>query len=871
MPFTALDHGCAGWKGEMAGRVRAFDWSPTELGPIVQWQQSLVAAVQFVLASPVPLVMLWGQQGYMVYNDAYAVFAGGRHPYLLGSPVELGWPEVAAFNRHVMDTCLAGGTLSYRDKELVLLRNGKPEDVWMDLYYSPVADDSGQPAGVLAIVVETTARVLTERWRHRAEATLRETNERLQLALNTGAVLGTWVWDIVDDTVTGDERFARAFSVSAEQAMQGVSRAVASEAIHPDDVALVERRTQEATETGKPFRVEYRIRRPHGEYLWVQANGQCEFDAHGAPYRFPGVLIDIHERKIAEQALRQLTETLEQRVADAVSARAVAEEQLRQAQKMEAIGSLTGGVAHDFNNVPQVISGNLQMLAADADQSPTSARRIAAASDAVKRGAQLAAHLLAFARRQPLSPAVANPARLLSGMSEMLHRALGETIHVDTILGAALWNVLVDRNQLENALLNLCINGRDAMRGEGTLTIRADNVTITEAYADDTTGLTAGDYLVFAITDSGVGMAADVLERALEPFFTTKPDGHGTGLGLSMVFGFVKQSGGHMQISSVVGSGTTVRLYFPRCDEAETVEFGDQRVAPLGGSETILIVEDDAQVRLTAVEMLAQLGYKVLTASDGDAALEFLNSGVPIDLLFTDVVMPGNIKSVELARRAALRTPPMPVLFTSGYTRDEIFHHGKLDSGVTLLSKPYHRDDLARTVRAVLHAHTHATARAAESEVDPTAQSSAFELAPTSADGEQHPRAAPAHVLLVEDDAPSREAMIELITSFGLTCTAAASAEEALSLAAGHRYDILLSDVTLPGLSGDALARMLLGAQPALRVVLMSGYGEQANIGAAIPGVRLLPKPFDIAVLRHVLTAVPERADTLAQCGHATS
>ena len=714
MPLTADDHGCPGWKGEMAERIRGFDWTVTELGPIDQWQQSLVAAVQFVLGSPLPIVMLWGKQGYMVYNDAYAVFAGGRHPYLLGCPVELGWPEVASFNRNVMATCLAGGTLSYVDKELVLLRNGQPEDVWMDLYYSPVADDSGAPAGVIAVVVETTGRVLTER-----------------------------------------------------------------------------------------------------------------------------------SRQHAETALRLLTETLEQRVTDAVAARALAEEQLRQAQKMEAIGSLTGGVAHDFNNVLQVINGNLQMLAADASDHPASQRRIAAATQAVKRGAQLAAHLLAFARRQPLSPAVLNPRRLLDGMSEMLHRALGETIRVDTVLGPDLWNVLADRNQLENALLNLSINSRDAMHGEGTLTIRAENFVVAErddpgytdpGYAD----LTAGEYLVFSIADTGIGMPAEVLARAVEPFFTTKPNGHGTGLGLSMVFGFVKQSGGHTVIDSVVGKGTTVQLFFPRCPEAETAEIAEQNEAPVGGRETILVVEDDAEVRLTAVEMLMQLGYKVLTAADGDAALEFVDSDLQIDLLFTDVVMPGTVKSVELAQRAALRSPAIPVLFTSGYTRDEIFHHGKLDAGVTLLSKPYRRDDLASKVRGVLNAHR---AKLANAVTDtPYAVASPC-------------------VLLVEDDLPSREAMGELLESFGLQYTAVANAEEALKLASTQRYDMLLSDISLPGLSGDTLARALRSAQPDLRILLMSGYGESAEIGQAIPGARMLAKPVDIELLRRELAACTAHAE----------
>jgi len=888
----------------MAQRISAFDWAATGLGAIEHWPRSLTATVQLVLASPVPLVLLWDKPGYMIYNDAYAVFAGGRHPYLLGRPVESGWPEVADFNRHVMQTCLAGGTLSYRDKELVLLRDGQPEDVWMDLYYSPVADDSGAPAGVLAMVVETTTRVLTERWRQRAETELHETNERLQLALNTGAVLGTWVLDVRTGKVSGDERFARTFSFPREEAAKGIERCAAAQMLHPDDQALNEQLTLEAMRTGEPFRAEYRIRRPDGDYLWVQANGRCEFDEHGEPTRFPGVLIDIHERKIAEQSLRQLTETLEQRVADAVAARALAEEQLRQAQKMEAIGSLTGGVAHDFNNVLQVINGNLQMLAADAGEAGSNAatqRRLSAATDAVKRGAKLAAHLLAFARRQPLSPTVLNPRRLLNGMSEMLHRALGETVKVDTVLSDDLWHVQADRNQLENALLNLAINARDAMQADGTLTVRATNRVLDAAFCRNKPELSPGEYVVFSVADTGGGMPPEILQRVFEPFFTTKPDGHGTGLGLSMVFGFVRQSGGHTVIESEVGRGTTVSLFFPRCCEPETAETVGDTAAPSGGGETILIVEDDADVRLTAVEMLAQLGYKVLTASSGDAALELIDSEVPIDLLFTDVVMPGKVKSVELARRAAARSPAVPTLFTSGYTRDEIVHHGKLDAGITLLSKPYRRDDLARKVRGVLRAGM-ATARGAvlpgdvsgsatrsavgsetrsvlesvngsvpapasapisvaDGQIAACVPPAAYAPPETSSEESQHPAprsaaracATPARVLLVEDDADSREAFSGLLNVLGLDCTAVASAEEALPLVPAQRFDVLFTDLTLPGMSGDSLARAVLRQQPEIRVLLVSGYGKSAPIGEAIPGARLLGKPLDIAALRREL------------------
>ncbi len=732
MPFLAHHHDCLGWSGEMAQRVQAFDWASTDLGPIQDWPPSLRAAVQMVLACPVPLVMLWGRHGYMVYNDAYAEFAGGRHPYLLGCPVELGWPEVADFNRHVMDVCLGGGTLSYRDKELVLLRNGRPEDVWMDLYYSPLPDDTGRPAGVLAIVVETTERVQTER-----------------------------------------------------------------------------------------------------------------------------------ERQAAEQALRQLTETLEQRVADALSARAEVEAQLRQAQKMEAIGNLTGGVAHDFNNVLQVIAGNLQLLSVEAPGNARVQHRIAAATRAVQRGSTLAAQLLAFARRQQLSPAVVNPTRLVRGMSEMLHRALGEAIKVETRLADDLWNVQVDRNQLENALLNLAINARDAMRGNGVLTISANNVTLAQTQRQGRDQPAPGDYLVFSVTDTGVGMPPEVVEHVFEPFFTTKPDGHGTGLGLSMVFGFVKQSGGHIAIDSAVGRGTTVQLYFPRCAESvpdDAAELPDTVVTPMGGRETILVVEDDTDVRLTAVDMLTQLGYRVLTAANGEAALELMDSGTPIDLLFTDVIMPGPIKGGELSIRAAQRVPPLPVLLVSGYTRDQVLHDGRLPPGVTLLGKPYRRDDLARMVRNVLNA-----SRTAQAQEHAQAEAPSASHLPPAPHAAATDVSQPPTVLLVEDDTASREAMQEVLTTLGLQCVSAADAEDALALARTRSVQVLLTDFTLPGQSGADLARTLLRLQPHVDVLLMSGYGTEAEIGEPIPGARLLSKPIDLGTLQQALApwlATVTAADT---------
>ena len=701
MQFLSDSHGCEGWKGEMAARICAFDWSHTELGPLDRWPASLCCAVQMMLASPLPMVMLWGRAGYMIYNDAYSEFAGGRHPYLLGVPVELGWPEVAEFNRHVVETCLAGGTLSFRNKELVLLRDGVPEDVWMDLYYSPVANDEGRPSGVMAMVVETTELVRSEQLRQAAEEAFRADNERVRLALNAGALLGSFVWDVKHNVLSADERFARTFSYPPEHDLSNLAQHFVQSRIHPDDRAWVQENIDHCVKTGAPYNVEYRVLRSDGSYLWVLASGGCEFDERGEALRFPGVLIDIHERKSAEESLLKFTRNLEQRVADEVEARLTAEEQLRQSQKLESIGGLTGGVAHDFNNLLQVIAGNLHLLARHEPDNANVQRRVSASLAAVERGAKLSSQLLAFARRQPLSPAVCNPQQIFEGVGELLQRALGETIHIDVQLPQAPWHINVDRNQLENAILNLAINARDAMKGEGTIVLSAFNTFLDSTFCAGK-GIVPGEFVRVTVCDSGVGIPAQILEQVFEPFFTTKADGQGTGLGLSMVFGFVKQSGGHVEIDSKLGEGTRVELYFPRSLRPIREECSTADEVLGGGNETILVVEDNDAVRASAVELLRDEGYQVLIAGNGDAAMQMLLEGVEVDLIFTDVVMPGLIKSSDLFAWAKVQKPPVAVLFTSGHTRDIISRNHQLSPDTHLLGKPYGPESLLQMIRSVL-------------------------------------------------------------------------------------------------------------------------------------------------------------------------
>jgi CheY-like chemotaxis protein/nitrogen-specific signal transduction histidine kinase len=543
--------------------------------------------------------------------------------------------------------------------------------------------------------------------------------------------------------------------------------------------------------------------------------------------------------------LRELNGTLEHRIADRTAELGRAHEQLRQSQKLEAIGQLTGGVAHDFNNVLQVIMSNLQMLQMTSAGDADAQRRLEAASFAADRGAKLSSQLLAFARRQPLKPLSVNLGRVLRGMDDLLRRALGETVHVETVVAGGLWATLVDPHQLENVILNLSINARDAMDGAGRLTLELGNAMLDDTYVANERDVPAGQYVMLGISDNGCGMPPDVLERAFEPFFTTKREGEGTGLGLSMAYGFVKQSHGHIRIYSEVGNGTTIKIYLPRCFQPET-ELDEAPVdRVVGGVETILVVEDDPAVQATTVDILSALGYRVLKANDGQSALTVLQSGVAIDLLFTDVVMPGPVRSPELARQAKLLLPQLEVLYTSGYTQNAIVHGGRLDPGVELISKPYRREDLARKIRMMF-----ARKKPQPAPVLPVEAPAPAELPAITVSQE-------ARILVVEDNEDSKEVTCELLMMLGYQVSSVSSAEAALELefAQGGVPDILLTDVNLPGMSGVQLARQMVGRHPALRVIFASGLG-QLDIAETGVDAEFLPKPYDLIQMTELLTRV---------------
>jgi signal transduction histidine kinase/DNA-binding response OmpR family regulator len=548
---------------------------------------------------------------------------------------------------------------------------------------------------------------------------------------------------------------------------------------------------------------------------------------------------------IVAERTRELERANEELRAEAQE-RAMVEQALRQSQKMEAVGKLTGGIAHDFNNLLQVIGGNLQLLAGEVAGNGTAAQRVRSALAGVSRGSKLASQLLSFGRRQPLAPKVVNLGRFIRGMDDLFRRALGDGVEIETVVAEGLWNTLVDTTQVESALLNLAINARDAMNAHGSLTIEAANASFSDEYAARHAEVPAGEYVMLAVSDTGCGMSPEIMAQVFEPFFTTKPEGRGTGLGLSMVYGFVKQSDGHIMIYSEPGHGTTIRIYLPRVPDPEDVVVEVDSGPVTGGTETVLVVEDDEEVRATVVDLLADLGYRVLKARDAQSALAIVDSGVPIDLLFTDVVMPGPLRSPELARLSRVRLPDIAVLFTSGYTDNAIVHGGRLDQGTELLSKPYTREALARKIRHVLRNQQ---------------QRSAASNAKKRALAGNQQRGRSLTVLFVEDDELIRVATIDMLTNLGHAVFEAGDAAAALAILENNAVDILMTDLGLPGMSGGRLAAEACRLKPDLKVIFATGGDGAAATDGELARDRaiMLHKPYDSFALNAALRLAGER------------
>ena len=813
--------------GELAARILAFDWSHT-LGPIAEWPSSLKTAVGIVVHSAVPLVLLWGEDGVMIYNDAYSEFAGGRHPQLLGAKVREGWPEVADFNDNVMRVGLAGGVLAYRDQELTLYRSGKPESVWMNLDYSPVMDESGRPGGVVAIVVETTERVLADR-RIAAErdrlaqmfeqaptfmAMLSGPDHRFDL-VNPGylqlvghrsvqgrtvaealpEVVAQGYVELLDRVYQSGEAFAADGALVSLQPDQDAppivryvdfvyqpikdefgqvvgifvegadvtDRAMVDAALRESEARLralnatLEQRVAERTaelkasearmrtifETGFQYqglmtpegvlldantaslqgiqaRLEDVVGRPFWETPWFTGTPGLPEQVRETIERVAGgesVRREVHVNlpeggwRWFDFSLRPLTDADGQVIAIVPEAvefteRRAAEEALLQSQKMEAVGQLTGGIAHDFNNLLAAISGNLELLENRLTQGRLGGveRYIGAARDAARRAAALTQRLLAFSRRQTLDPRPLDANRLIAGMEELIRRTVGPNVEVEVVGAGGLWTTRVDASQLENALLNLCINARDAMAPNGgRLTIETANKWLDERSAREHE-LIPGQFISLCVTDTGVGMTPEVIARAFDPFFTTKPLGEGTGLGLSMIYGFVRQSGGQVRIYSEIGKGTTLCLYLPRhtgaADDSPDSPT-DARVDP-GDGETVLVIDDEPTVRMLIIEVLEENGYAVIDAADGPSGLRILQSDARIDLLITDVGLPGGMNGRQVADAARTQRPDLKVLFITGYAENAVVGNGHLDPGMEVITKPFVMSVLGAKVRELI-------------------------------------------------------------------------------------------------------------------------------------------------------------------------
>ncbi|MGI4838847.1 MAG: ATP-binding protein [Janthinobacterium lividum] len=560
--------------GMAATLISRLHASASPLPALEQWPQSLRTAVDMIIHCPMPMLLLWGPQLCQLYNDSFALLAGSKHPHAFGQPVDLIWPELRPFTDPIYQAVLGGEVRSYVEQGFSLPRGDHEAQVWLDLTYSPVRDESGQISGILVTAIDANARL----------------------------------------------------EVQAE----------------------LQRRSEASTEMHQ---------RLHEE---------------------------MQERERAEDALRH-------------------------AQKMEAVGQLTGGIAHDFNNMLTGIIGSLDLMQRYIanGRSAEISRFAEAAVTSAQRAAALTHRLLAFSRRQSLDRQRIDPNQLVHSLEELLSRTKGEHIELRIRFGHDIWPVDTDANQLENALLNLVINARDAMPDGGVLRVETANCVLDGSLRQlGLEPVAPGEYVMISVTDTGSGMSPAVLAKAFDPFFTTKPTGQGTGLGLSMIYGFAQQSGGHVSLESTVGQGTRVHLYLPRHADAVQVENvlqTPENIPRAQQGESVLVVEDDQAVRMLVLNVLDELGYRGHPAADARTAIPLLESSLRIDLLVTDVGLPG-LNGRQLAEIARQHRPGLKVLFMTGYAEKAAEKQHFLDDATDMVAKPFTIDVLANKIRDMINA-----------------------------------------------------------------------------------------------------------------------------------------------------------------------
>lgn len=771
---------------------------------------------------------------FRTVNAAYMQVVGERD--LIGRPAREALPEIEGqgFFEMLDEVYRTGEAVSQHGAEAWVQRSpdGPAERVVVDFVFQPLDNVRGETIGIMIQGIDVTAQKL-------AETRLREAEKRFRTMAHTMPV---HVWTAVADghlDWVSDQVYA--FSGAEPGSLVGDGWAAI---LHPDDRAKAIQIWAYAVETETIYETEFRLRRADGAYCWHLVRAVPIRDDQGELMRWVGTNSDIHEQKELFRQLTDLNTTLEERVEKRNYELEELHDRLAQSQRVEAVGNLAGGIAHDFNNLLQVMTGSLTMAAREIAADSPARVRIDAAMRAVERGASLSSQLLAFSRRQPLQPRSIDLRDLLTDLDDIMRSALGEGMEVEIKTGDALWPAYADAASTQNAVLNLVINSRDAMEGRGKLKIAIENRHIGPDELLGEPDMVAGDYVEVKVIDHGPGIPAETLAKVFDPFFTTKPVGKGTGLGLSTVYGFARQSGGRVTIASRSGAGTTVTLLLPRAETAaEPLQWHDPSDIA-GGNETVLLVEDDAEVRDATAALLSDLGYRVRTAEDPATALQIARQEPEFDLLISDVVMPGELSSRDMAETLQADRPDLPILFISGFSRDAIVRDGRVDAGVNFLAKPFTKDALAIKVRGALSS---APATATEPDVAEQKQP----------EGQEKPEEQdrPRHILLCEDDALIRLDLADILSGLGTEVTEVASGQETLDKLQAGQYDALLIDVGLPDISGEEVATRVRAQHPDMPIIFATGQSE-VPAAKTLGRCAIVQKPFGDRDLERALTSL---------------